>query len=82
MEVQKKLAIENEDFDSAKILKYEIDRVRMMAMNFDNERAILTPIRSHRPQIQDVHPNERQNDNYEDLRPLNVQLREVTEENE
>lgn len=28
LETQKKMAIEQEDFDSAKILKYEIDRIR------------------------------------------------------
>jgi len=44
MENQKKAAIENEDFDSAKILKYEIDKLRQIAMNIDNERAVLTPI--------------------------------------
>jgi len=46
METQKKLAIDNEDFDSAKILKYEIDRIRALAMTLDNERSTLTPIRS------------------------------------
>ena len=30
--MQKKMAIDNEDFDSAKVLKYEIDRLRQMAM--------------------------------------------------
>ena len=38
------MAIDNEDFDSAKILKYEIDRIRSMAMSLDTERVILTPI--------------------------------------
>jgi hypothetical protein len=45
MEIQKKLAIENEDFDSAKVLKYEIDRLRSLAMTLDTDRVILTPIR-------------------------------------
>lgn len=44
LEVQKKLAIENEDFDSAKVLKFEIERLRNMAMNLDTERVILAPI--------------------------------------
>jgi hypothetical protein len=42
------MAIENEDFDSAKILKFEIDRLRNAAMSLDTERVILTPIRSSR----------------------------------
>jgi hypothetical protein len=39
------MAIENEDFDSAKVLKYEVDRLRAMAMSLDTDRVILTPIR-------------------------------------
>jgi hypothetical protein len=39
------MAIDNEDFDSAKVLKYEIDRLRSMAMTLDTDRVLLTPIR-------------------------------------
>lgn len=35
LEGQKKQAIENEDFDSAKVIKYEIDRIRTTAMQLD-----------------------------------------------
>lgn len=49
------MAIENEDFDSAKILKYEIDRLRQMAMALDTDRVILTPLRtSKRPSLRDL----------------------------
>jgi len=44
LESQKKLAIENEDFDSAKVLKYEIQRIRSLAMTLDTERPSLTPV--------------------------------------
>ena len=40
-----KVAIENEDFDSAKVLKYEIERLRNMASTLDTERIIHAPIR-------------------------------------
>jgi hypothetical protein len=40
------MAVDNEDFDAAKVLKYEIDRLRAMAMTLDTDRALLTPIRS------------------------------------
>lgn len=43
-EAQKKSAIDNDDFDTAKVLKYEIDRLRAMAMTLDTDRVILTPI--------------------------------------
>ena len=49
MEAQKKMAIDNEDFDSAKVLKYEIDRLRSLAMTIDTERVILSPITMNRP---------------------------------
>lgn len=39
------MAIDNEDFDSAKVLKYEIDRLRSLSMALDTDRVILTPIR-------------------------------------
>jgi hypothetical protein len=39
------MAIEQEDFDAAKVLKYEIDRLRAMAMTLDTDRVVLTPIR-------------------------------------
>jgi len=42
--MQKKLAIENEDFDSAKILKFEIERMRNLAFNLDTERVITAPL--------------------------------------
>ena len=48
LEQQKRLAIENDDFDSAKVLKYEIERLRSMAMTLDTDRVILTPIRQTR----------------------------------
>ena len=43
-EVQKKLAIDNEDFDSAKILKFEIERLKNLATNLDTERVISQPM--------------------------------------
>lgn len=52
------MAIEQEDFDSAKILKYEIDRLRQMAMSLDTDRVILTPIRSSRAALMDLQNNE------------------------
>jgi hypothetical protein len=42
------MAIENEDFDSAKILKYEFDKLRSQSMAVDLERVGLTPIRTSR----------------------------------
>ena len=53
MEMQKKMAIEKEDFDSAKILKFEIDKLRNVAMTLDTERALLTPLRSVRHPLKD-----------------------------
>ena len=35
MEHKKKIAIENEDFDSAKILKHEIERLKNFSMNLN-----------------------------------------------
>lgn len=56
LEMQKKLAIENEDFDSAKILKFEIERMRNLAFNLDTERVILAPLQQSvstvRPPVQ------------------------------
>jgi hypothetical protein len=60
------MAIENEDFDSAKILKYEIDRIRSMAMSLDTDRVILTPIRSSRQPLKDM--NNGEEGGYEDWR--------------
>ena len=51
------MAIENEDFDSAKILKYEIDRLRQMAMQLDTERVILTPLKHQRAPLLDINDN-------------------------
>ena len=46
------------------MLKYEIDRLRNLAMTLDTDRVILTPIRQTRgTSRQDLHP-----DNYEDFR--------------
>jgi len=45
LEMQKKNAIESDDFDTAKVLKYEIDRLKAMAMTLETDRVILTPIR-------------------------------------
>lgn len=61
------MAIENEDFDSAKILKHEIDRLRHIAMQLDTDRLILTPIRQQRPPLRDMNKGSNQ-ENYEDLR--------------
>lgn len=60
------MAIDNEDFDSAKILKYEIDRLRSMAMQLDTDRVLLTPILRNRQPMHIDQPV----DNYEDLRSI------------
>lgn len=60
------MAIENDDFDSAKVLKYEIDRLRSMAMTLDTDRVILTPIRQTRAGPRGAMANE--HENFEDLR--------------
>lgn len=46
--MQKRQAIECDDFDAAKVLKYEIDRLKAMAMTLDTDRVILTPIKQTR----------------------------------
>ena len=61
LEAQKKLAIENEDFDTAKVLKFEIERLRSMAMTLDTDRVILAPLhqsfnRSIGPNTVTMHP--------------------------
>lgn len=48
METKKRIAIENEDFDSAKILKHEIDRLKNFSMNLNTARPALTPLVNNR----------------------------------
>lgn len=43
LELQKRLAVENEDFDSAKVLKFEVERLKSLAMNLDAQRVIDQP---------------------------------------
>lgn len=61
------MAIDSEDFDSAKIFKYEADRIRSMAMSLDTDRVILTPIRSSRHPLKDMNNGE-EGGAYEDWR--------------
>ena len=66
--MKKKLAIENEDFDSAKVLKYEIGRLRGLAMTLDTDRVILTPLMGQRRGPPSIAPGENYNENFEDFR--------------
>jgi hypothetical protein len=71
------MAIENEDYDSAKVLKYEIDRLRSLAMNLDTDRATLTPIRQNRV----AYNMDSNNDNYEDMRSIKGMTRGGDDDN-
>jgi hypothetical protein len=72
LEAQKRQAIECDDFDSAKVLKYEIDRLRAMAMSLDTDRVILTPIKQTRGGSRVSKRQPVDDSNFEDFRRADV----------